>query len=693
MVLNVGDWVDLGDGRVARVIAWGDGDGTATAEMAGGLTVDRPTAFARARWRPVAADGLRVMAASDPDGLLKLASERPLDVVELALRDLGGRAGTIELRDLISSVGLPAEAWEPWWRRAQVKLEDDDRFDTSRARDKVYSLGRDSALGRLLVPALREERRRGRRMADGPQLRRARDRAQQKDERSSDDEALFERELSIAVTADADPTDRFMAAELGIWLKRWSESEARDLLGEDVISVDLLRVPAHGSRSLALQWALAANAPAEAITLRSAMAAGSPWLDEVVRTASGPSLRQAAVGVLGWSVPGDEDAGPAKLKDDIPTFERRIEQARVVAEALSDEARVGVWDGALHALRALPSSAVYASALDRLRQSLARLCWTIWIGLDRSLRPHVRTLPPMERDAFAALARSAPADARPDLRVAVIRWYAEDPAATLPHLKVAGEVLGESPARLGLEAVGQAIHRTNLARMALQLLDLTQTEAVDEEIVSAVVNLAVTAVPDDPTVATALDRRADAIVEGYARGTPTVAGPITFSRSNWARFNERVRQRLEDAAAAEAQAREEAAAATREADELRSLAEQRARTLAESRAASESEGRQDVGRLAANLLKPVALAAGDSFQGGTLESLQDRLLAVLQRGGISTMHHVGEVVAFDPVKHQWVGEGAPTDHVVATSPGFIIAGEGQHEVVLVPARVVGSTTD
>ena len=280
MALTPGTWVDLGDGRVAAVSSWDEASGQAEARTANGSIIERPVAFASVRWVPVSESGLRVAVALGADGIERQAQQTPTDIVVLALNDLGGRAETKELRDLISPLVISSQDWEQWWRRTQVRLESEPRIDASKSRGKIYSLasGR-SALGASLIPPLRDERRRGRLMADGPQLKRARDRAQSKSALDEDDGRLFEAELSIASNPEVDPTDRFMTLELGIWLGRWTVDEARDLLGEDALSVDLLRIPQHASRQLALDWALShaqaqGTQPANAIAFRSTSSIG-----------------------------------------------------------------------------------------------------------------------------------------------------------------------------------------------------------------------------------------------------------------------------------------------------------------------------------------------------------------------------------------------------------------------------------
>jgi len=697
MALSAGEWVDLGDGRIALISSWDVASGEAVAETPSGQTVDRSISFATARWQPVPESGLRVAAALDPARMRALADESPVEILILALNDLGGRGATADLRKLISPLVIADDDWEKWWRRTQTRLEDDDRIDASRSRDKIYAHARPgSSLGKSLVPAVQDGRRRDRRMADGPQLKRARDRAQQKGPPDLGDLALFEVELALAKDVTVDPTDRFLAAELGVWLERWTSEEARGTLGDDILAIDLLRIPAHASRTLALEWALERGGPGDSITYRSAMAAGSPWSLQA-RTALSEipgALRQAAFGILGWSVPGDEDAGSAKLKDDLPTFERRVLGAQEMLPGLPADARIGLWEGTIHALRALPrSGGTYAPAIVRLRDTLARLAWASFATLDADVGRgllRVDALRPMDGDGLPPLVRAAPTDALAQLRATLIKWYADDPPGQINNLRLLADLLQEDSLVLGMEAAQQIIRKTNLTRIALQQLHDASDAGRMDPLTSSVVNLAVAVTGDDPAVTKAQDRLAEVVVEGLVNGTAPVSGPITFSRSGWEAIGRLLDLRLDEATTNEAKAREEASTAVAEAARLRELAESRAQALAETKTSTGAESRQDVGRLASNLMKPVALAVADSFEANSLDSLQDRLLAVLQRAKIVPIHEVGDEVSFDPTRHQWVGDGSPTARVQARSPGFLIESEGGDDIVLVPARVVAA---
>jgi hypothetical protein len=193
---------------------------------------------------------------------------------------------------------------------------------------------------------------------------------------------------------------------------------------------------------------------------------------------------------------------------------------------------------------------------------------------------------------------------------------------------------------------------------------------------------------EDPAASTELDRLADRASAKFTSGGDVGLGPVTFSRSGWPSFAERIREALEDAGERERAATERAEAAEAESEQLRRLATQRSAALVETRSVGSERSQQDAARLTTNLLKPVAMALADSYEADSLAALRDRLLVVLQRGRVKPIHQPGDVVEFDPIRHQWVGEGYPTDRVKALSPGFMVSGEDDEDVVVVPARVV-----
>jgi len=694
--LKVGDWVELSDGRTAQVAVWDEERGVAFAELPTGGRVERPISFAAARWRLLPEDGLRVRLALDPDDLQRRAQASPADLVAFALADSGGEAETQAIQRALSPQVVPAGEFERWWRRVQPRLDSDERLDTSRAREKRYRLRRSGESGRLR-PARHEQRRRGRLLADGPQLKRARERASSTTHHSDDDEQLFQVELELAGDPTVDPTDRFMAAELGVWLERMTADEAVATLADDIMAIDLLRVPQAASRSTALDWALAGSTDREPLSgshpvFRSALALGRPWSERVLTAlaASAVATREVCEGVLGWAVPGDEDAGAAKYPDDLRAFERRVERAEQLAGDLGQDGLAGLWNGATMALEALPASSAHATPWIRLLGRIAALSWRVFRKIDGPRRPRLVDLSPLRPDAVTALIRAATDEDLQALRPATVRWYRRDPGKYAASVRLLASQSGEDELHLGLEAARQELANTSAGQIAAQLLLWVRESARTDQLAAEGVSLAVTAAGDSPVVVAELDRIAEAAATAFMEHAEILTGPITFSRSGWERFGRLIAARLEEAEDRERRAIDDLAQATEEAGRLRHLADTRSTALAEARVTAVSVSRNDTGRLASSLLRPVALALADSFEGDSLEALRDRLLVVLQRARISPVMEVGEETHFDPFRHQWVGDGQPSDVVRALSPGFVARVEGEEDVVLVPARVVAA---
>jgi hypothetical protein len=272
-------------------------------------------------------------------------------------------------------------------------------------------------------------------------------------------------------------------------------------------------------------------------------------------------------------------------------------------------------------------------------------------------------------------------------------WFAADPSRYMPSLALLASATNEHILVLGLESVQRVLGRTGVPNMAVQLVRYGAEGEPPATEFAAVVNLAVATAGQDLFVTKTSERLAETVATAYIEGTGHVEGPITFSRTAWERLSDAIERRIQEATDNEGRAQLAAEGASREAESLRALAEARAVALAESRTTAGSAGRQDVGRLASNLLKPVALALGDSFESAHLGALQDQLLAVLQRAHISPILEVGQRAPFEPKRHQWVGDGSPTPTVEARSPGVSAIAEGGDEIVLVPARVVAPRSD
>ena len=106
--------------------------------------------------------------------------------------------------------------------------------------------------------------------------------------------------------------------------------------------------------------------------------------------------------------------------------------------------------------------------------------------------------------------------------------------------------------------------------------------------------------------------------------------------------------RLEEAADNERQARAEAAVRGATRSGGAAAAEQSRTALAASRSSAESQSRASSTRVIANVLKPIAAALADSIEAPSLEALQDRLAAALDRARIEPILAPGDVQPFDP---------------------------------------------
>lgn len=697
-IVKLGDWVELNDGRPALITRWDLDADAVSAELPAGGVVDRNLSFAQSQWRVIPEDGLRVRAAVELDVVRRLRDESPLDLVALALRDRGGSADTKTIRADLSPSVIDARDYPNWWKRVQLRLDADDRFDASRSRDKLYRLRtpNEVAFGPSLRPARSAHRRGDRFLADGPQLKRARERAANRKTLDSDDERLCRLMSSLAEDIEVDPTDRFMAAELSVWTGLRNADEGRALLGDDRFKVDLLRIPQKESRSTALEWALIqvgnSEATGDSAVIRSAVAAGLPWLVVARDAVDGDvvATRAAFEGVLAWSLPGSGEAGTHSYPDDFRALESRIERAEALVPSLDHNALIGFWTGALRALGGLPESSTHAAYRMRILERLAAVAWTAYERIEPAGRPKLADARPVAIDGVTSLIRAAPATRYPVLREGLLTWFATEPRQFGRVLRLFATTARDDALELGIEAARRQVARTTLAAIAGELLMWVREDERDGPAAAASVNLAVTAGLDDPFTRELVEKQGETTARRFTAGAQLPDGPMTFSKSGWNRFSSLVISALRDANEREEAAVREAAAAQVEVARLRQTIEARSTSLLEARSTAVAATRQDASRLGTNLLRPVALAIADSYEGGSLQTLRDRLLTVLGRARISSVLAAGESAPFDPVRHQWVGEGHPSATVRALAPGFALQGEGADETVLVPARVVAA---
>jgi len=98
-------------------------------------------------------DGLRVLAAREPDRLRELVSTRDPQVVVSALRDLGGTATQAQMKPRIEAV-LPPGEWSAWWKETKERLKQDPRLDLSEAYQQTYKLASEDQSREVTLPEL-----------------------------------------------------------------------------------------------------------------------------------------------------------------------------------------------------------------------------------------------------------------------------------------------------------------------------------------------------------------------------------------------------------------------------------------------------------------------------------------------------------------------------------------------------------
>ncbi len=676
------------------------------AETSSGATVDRPVSHVLARWALLTADSLLVVRSVDPEGLRSRAASTPVDVIVDALRDLGGAAETAAIQELLERViGAwvgSGDAFKDWWRRVQPQLADDPRVDDSHSLERRYRLlGPGEAKRTPYRDRVTDETRGGRRLAFAPLLKGARERARRPKPALSEAEAdEIRREVELADLPELDATDRFMAAELGMWIGLRSTDDAIAVIGEDLLGLDLLRIPQKASRSTALawlaswvrardeDWTFSGGVPA---TLASAAAFGAELMEGVWDLASRLGLSRAAVieAAVSWAYPGSEASRPWKLPNDYEAYQSRLHRYEAYLASGEQDLLIGVERGAIAALMGLAASEKHLSRTGEVVGQLAKLAVGARVRLEpasRLMPAAIAQLPPIRLEALLQVRHAGGGRWAQTYVAAVEEAFEREPTAYKGPLSLLATLVGEDPGTIALRVTRRAVRRDRVATMALVAAEVASDPGVRADCVS----LAVTADPDDPRVQGEMATTANAVATALLDGKVDVAGTTVFTRSGWRQFGVRMENRLADAErsvqAAEATAREaqaRLAQATAAAGETRSA-------LAASRSSAETQTRDSTARLAANVLKPVAAALSDSIEAPSLEALQDRLAAALERARIEPVMQPGEVQPFDPDVHRWVGDGEPTDQVAAVSPGFLARLEGEDAVVLVPARVVAA---
>jgi transcription elongation factor GreA len=117
--------------------------------------------LARSALKVIPADDLRVLAVEHPERIQEMVRQKPADLAYLAIRELGGRVTTQDLRRRLTAGLLTTAQWNPWWKEARRAMEQDERFDMAESFRQTYAIR--SRVPRadesLILPRL--DRRRG----------------------------------------------------------------------------------------------------------------------------------------------------------------------------------------------------------------------------------------------------------------------------------------------------------------------------------------------------------------------------------------------------------------------------------------------------------------------------------------------------------------------------------------------------
>ncbi len=112
-----------------------------------------PIAAARRTLAAIDEEDLRLVAASDPGAIVKLATSQPAEILVRALRALGGDGDATRLKVfLVGSQIIPVKDWTSFWRRGRAALEKDPRVDASRAFEQRYRLAPEGAAADVSGP-------------------------------------------------------------------------------------------------------------------------------------------------------------------------------------------------------------------------------------------------------------------------------------------------------------------------------------------------------------------------------------------------------------------------------------------------------------------------------------------------------------------------------------------------------------
>ena len=117
-------------------------------------------AISRKSLKVIPPDDLRVMWTEHPEEIKEMVRKDRPGLAYLAIRELGGKATTQELRRRLTPELITTSSWSTWWKDARLAMEEDERFDFSESFRQTYRIrSRDDADQEMVFPRL--DRRRG----------------------------------------------------------------------------------------------------------------------------------------------------------------------------------------------------------------------------------------------------------------------------------------------------------------------------------------------------------------------------------------------------------------------------------------------------------------------------------------------------------------------------------------------------
>ncbi len=118
-------------------------------------------AIARKSLKVIPPDDLRVLALEDPARVKAMARTGRAELAYLAIRELGGKASSHDLRRRLAPDVIPTSTWSTWWKEARAEMETDERFDFTESYRQIYAIRSPAAHGEEDEVLPRLDRRRG----------------------------------------------------------------------------------------------------------------------------------------------------------------------------------------------------------------------------------------------------------------------------------------------------------------------------------------------------------------------------------------------------------------------------------------------------------------------------------------------------------------------------------------------------